>query len=810
MHKRGANKMFTLPYPKNSAEVYLAIAAGMTGLAYPYLPGDRVPTTEIFLAHLAGDFSHPLPSPKNRTEVLLAHAVGDTSVPIIGEIEGRVLIGVEMVDIRYLAYLAGVAGTVLPEGPENRTEEYFAAIASGIPAGAVLKTAKGLDITLNDVLGGIKSLDYIYGDTTQQTYSGKNLFSTSFVASTNISTVTGPDSIKLIKNDTQRTARFNFSPALPAGNYSFSFKVDENSGGNSGNLMDVSIRPNSGGEYAKLTVQAGQTGGTSVSINATGEIGYIYFYILQEQADNSTISISNIQLETGSTATAYEPYTGGYASPSPMYPQEVQTVTGRQVVEVSGKNLFNLADTTQVSTGVSVVDDGYITCIGDNSSGTSTMYLNYWTGPLALDASSNYSIVLEIASCSGEWSIEGGGDNQLTAQVQYFGVSYQEVTAGDVIVKNIMSKGDVSGSNGIRMYFRFLAGQSGSIKVRVSVIKGNSVTPQDFVYQPYTKATYNVSLGSKNLLNIPDATATNRGLTISFKNGVGTISGEYSGTGTNIVFPIQVKIPAGTYTLSSNNSVANYPYVALNGPDGAIISTEYAANTKTITIPQDVIATQINMYFGAAREYEGATFKPQLELGSVATAYEPYFTPIELCKIGNKQDYIYKDGADWYLHREVRHLSLPVADMNNSNSYPGWINLSTLVSDLGTRYNGSLGDRTPYRANLATGVKNTQYNVYSVSVNTNGSGTLFLSKTYFNNVYGGDWTQDYWKTTFPNLVFELYYGIISTPEDERITDATLVSQLNALSSAVLPKPGANIAISGNLAGEIEISYWGKE
>lgn len=36
----------------------------------------------------------------------------------------------------------------------------------------------------------------------------------------------------------------------------------------------------------------------------------------------------NIMLEQGSTATDYEPYTGGEASPSPDYPQEVEVVEG--------------------------------------------------------------------------------------------------------------------------------------------------------------------------------------------------------------------------------------------------------------------------------------------------------------------------------------------------------------------------------------------------------------------------------------------------------------------------------------------------
>ena len=54
--------------------------------------------------------------------------------------------------------------------------------------------------------------------------------------------------------------------------------------------------------------------------------------------------ISEIQIETGTEATDYEPYTGGQPSPSPDYPQQIVSAgsDGKIVVEVRGKNLFGL------------------------------------------------------------------------------------------------------------------------------------------------------------------------------------------------------------------------------------------------------------------------------------------------------------------------------------------------------------------------------------------------------------------------------------------------------------------------------------
>lgn len=49
-----------------------------------------------------------------------------------------------------------------------------------------------------------------------------------------------------------------------------------------------------------------------------------------------------IQLEAGTTATTFEPYSGGYISPSLNWKQDIQTITGNNTIKVLGKNIFNL------------------------------------------------------------------------------------------------------------------------------------------------------------------------------------------------------------------------------------------------------------------------------------------------------------------------------------------------------------------------------------------------------------------------------------------------------------------------------------
>lgn len=51
-------------------------------------------------------------------------------------------------------------------------------------------------------------------------------------------------------------------------------------------------------------------------------------------------SKNSLQIEKGSQATDYEPYVGGQASPNPPYPQEIKKVTGDNKIKCTRKNLL--------------------------------------------------------------------------------------------------------------------------------------------------------------------------------------------------------------------------------------------------------------------------------------------------------------------------------------------------------------------------------------------------------------------------------------------------------------------------------------
>ena len=70
-------------------------------------------------------------------------------------------------------------------------------------------------------------------------------------------------------------------------------------------------------------------------------------------------------LELGSTVTSYEPYTGGQPSPSPDYPQEINSIEGSLEFDCRGKNLLNFVPNTNNLVTITKNNDGSVHIEGD-------------------------------------------------------------------------------------------------------------------------------------------------------------------------------------------------------------------------------------------------------------------------------------------------------------------------------------------------------------------------------------------------------------------------------------------------------------
>ena len=205
-------------------------------------------------------------------------------------------------------------------------------------------TGSGEEVTLEKTA----ELDFVKpplprGNTKQNTTTGKNLW--------NDEIVTVSPSDKVIKNNNeylfgligQSTSEVITLPFILNENHTYTISFDAYADEDGTRLMidgnpdsiynaqgipDIAISISSQNQRISRTISL-LNGNTTIRFYRTSA---------HPKAATSRIYLSNIQLEEGSTATSYEPYTGGIPSPNPSYPQEVEVVTGNVGVTISNEN----------------------------------------------------------------------------------------------------------------------------------------------------------------------------------------------------------------------------------------------------------------------------------------------------------------------------------------------------------------------------------------------------------------------------------------------------------------------------------------
>lgn len=191
---------------------------------------------------------------------------------------------------------------------------------------------KGENININDSADSKFNSLKLYGKSKQTQYSGKNLFNndTSLIKTISyISSEGGTENfragyeIELPPGTYTAKAYFKDGPRTDTSEklYLYGVIVDEN------NVVAVT--------HSKLSLLTTNNNGVDVFNTRTFEIQEgqkLKYYDGNNtgnnnsnlnHAKNTLFPILNIQIEKGETATEFEPYVGGKASPSPEYPQEI-------------------------------------------------------------------------------------------------------------------------------------------------------------------------------------------------------------------------------------------------------------------------------------------------------------------------------------------------------------------------------------------------------------------------------------------------------------------------------------------------------
>lgn len=365
----------------------------------------------------------------------------------------------------------------------------------------------------------------------------------------------------------------------------------------------------------------------------------------------------------------------------------------------------------------------------------------------------------------------------------------------------------------------------------------NKTAELDFVKPPLPRGnTEQDTTTGKNLLNTIDAnTTTTNGVTYYRNEGTHYLSGTNTKTDSVWILPntqnnnLPIFEAGQTYTMSFKGTLPNGIYAQLNAVKTST-GTQYNLGTIRSTVPSATFtigsdyARTAQLFIGVmpAATNVDCNFTIQIEKGSTATSYEPYtggipspnpdypqevevvtgnvevtisnndnsesktlpvsLGDIELCKIGNYQDYLYKNNGKWYLHKEIKKILL------NGTEYWSISNNVFYLASISDYINSSgkicLSDKY-------TAINNTNVGTSAITQNnsicffiTNTNPRLYIRDERFNNVNA-------FKAELSENNVKVYYPT-ATPTDTEITDATLISQLEEISKTLSYQGQTNI------------------
>jgi hypothetical protein len=339
-----------------------------------------------------------------------------------------------------------------------------------------------------------------------------------------------------------------------------------------------------------------------------------------------------IQLENGQTATDFEPYTGGQPSPSPSYPQNIYTVTGRQTVTATGKNIW---DSDFVIGGIG--SDGLNLYRADRFNSASFISVEpntQYTFSATPKTAGKTAQVFFLAYDSRQSYIK-----QLPSNAWY-DLPLAITTGQDTRYLKI------SGRYSDNTAFGTVGNATDAIQ-NVQLEKGNQAT----TFEPYHGQNYEINLG-KNLLDASELSqsAIDEGIRVDDDGVVSDSTPTADGRGwTFDQLNWHLTLPSGTYTATIRMTTpCTSQYGSFRGYTQSGVALWTASNNLQNVSNLSftfTLSSQTNIGI-SAKVFNGAG-TVQLEKGSTASSYCAYFEPIELCKIGTHQDRIYKENGKW-------------------------------------------------------------------------------------------------------------------------------------------------------------------
>ena len=599
--------------------------------------------------------------------------------------------------------------------------------------------AEGENLSLNTT-DAVMEID-LKGNTSQVQYSGKNLFDKSNVT----------DGYRLGTNG---------GGASDENYYISSYiKVDANT--------QYTKNSPTADAYHRFAFYTSADASTFISVSSDNTIttpstcNYIRFCGLKTEKDTT-------MLVKGATLGEYEPYCGGTPSPNPSYPQDIHSVSGDNEIEVFNKNWFKstLFQDYTSSTGIKIShnDKGEVVLNG--------------TPSVQADINSPQTDAVLLPSYATQFKLSGATEN-VTIAITYLDKDKQYISA-----TRDSGNSPTSSVPNNAVYYTM------NIRITAGTVLNNYVVRELFelgstptTYEPYTGATYPINLPSGIELN-KIGTYQDKFIRNSGKNLWGGFASSFSRTNNDVDFVSNIDgtisvngtasanatsmnssqassnnflktLSAGTYNISGATNEVELDIVK---SDGTLIA--YTTSNTSFTLESEtIIFVRVSVANGTS--VNNKVIYPMLVEGT-ATEYEPY------------------GSGEWYLKKEIGKY-VANNDLTGNGTQTSRIDLVTPILDIDANLNIAQLEDICYCNMLG----------YDNTTNSYLGGTTGTKKirVFLSTDYASDYATA--NTFLKNNNFTIDY-VLQTPTYTEITDETLISQLDAVSSALSYKPQTNI------------------
>lgn len=295
-------------------------------------------------------------------------------------------------------------------------------------------SGEGTEITLNNTMNALMELELNPSELTQETTTGKNLAKSAFDSKLYL---TGSGDNRTVENADKYCSQI--VKVKPSTTYTCSgtFTSMPNS------MIRIAYFDNI--PVASSVSTKFVYGGSPLTFTTGATTNYILLY--NSQYDTNTV-INDLQLEEGSSASSFEPYSGGIPQPNPDFPSDVQVIKGNNSIKIENKNLLYW---TRPTLGTVV----------ENDDGSFTLNYTY---------AQSLNMVMTGELSAGTYTIKNYGD--IILYVQSSTSDYSHYASND--------GGSYTFTYDGTSYLRFLYGNTTANTTqlfKVQLEKGSSATP---------------------------------------------------------------------------------------------------------------------------------------------------------------------------------------------------------------------------------------------------------------------------------------------------------------------------------------------